>query len=75
MQENIDCWEGVAKCTGGALEPKKSWWYLIHYQWDKYGNWKYGDNEGFENNSLTARDKSNHRVDLEYLPTEIGKKC
>ena len=42
MQTNIDCWEGVAKCTGGALAPDKSWWYLIHYKWDKEGNWRYG---------------------------------
>ena len=40
MQRTIDCWEGVAKSTGGALAPSKSWWYLTHYEWDKNGNWE-----------------------------------
>ena len=33
MQEAINCWDGVATTTGGAIAADKSWWYLIHFQW------------------------------------------
>ena len=69
MQRVIDCWEGVAKTTGGALEPSKSWWYLIHFQWND-GKWKYGNLSNVLNDTLTARDKNNNRVELQYLPSD-----
>jgi hypothetical protein len=40
MQTAIDCWQGVAKSTGGALEPSKSWLYLLHFKWEQ-GQWEY----------------------------------
>ncbi len=40
MQQAIDCWQGVAKSTGGALELSKSWWYLIQFKWTN-GKWDY----------------------------------
>ena len=67
MQETIDWWEGVAKTTGGALEPSKSWWYLLHYEWNEDGTWKYGDLPR-DCTNLTARDKNNERVELKYIP-------
>ena len=33
MQQAIDCWEAVAKSTGGAIATDKSWWYIIHFNW------------------------------------------
>jgi hypothetical protein len=29
MQAAMGTWEGVLRATGGALEPEKSFWYLI----------------------------------------------
>jgi exonuclease III len=67
MQTAIDCWQGVAKTTGGALEPSKSWWYLIHFTWDK-GKWEYGNTDTIvEDIVLTAEDKDNNRTELKYL--------
>ena len=40
MQELLDAWEEASKVTGGALEPKKCWWYLLNYEWHK-GMWIY----------------------------------
>ena len=30
MQKSIDCWEGTAKTTGGALEPSKCCWFSTY---------------------------------------------
>jgi hypothetical protein len=31
MQSGIDTWEGGLRVTGGALEPRKSCWYLLSF--------------------------------------------
>jgi hypothetical protein len=33
MQAVVDLWEGGIRATGGALEPSKSYWYLIDFKW------------------------------------------
>jgi hypothetical protein len=33
MKAAMDTWEGGLWATGGALEPKKSFWYLIRFCW------------------------------------------
>jgi hypothetical protein len=33
MQDFVDLWEGSIRATGGALEPSKSYWYLIDFKW------------------------------------------
>jgi hypothetical protein len=33
MQAAMDTWEGGLRDTGGALEPEKSFWYLIQFFW------------------------------------------
>jgi hypothetical protein len=33
-------WDGGLTVTGGALEPSKSFWYLVDYTWDN-GKWRY----------------------------------
>ena len=40
MQGSLTAWEGGICATGGAIEPSKSHWYLIDFEW-KYGNWRY----------------------------------
>ena len=37
-QGNVDHWNGGIRTTGGALDPKKTHWYLIDFTW-KNGNW------------------------------------
>jgi hypothetical protein len=45
MQEALDCWEGCLRASGGALEPAKTFWYGVDFEWDK-GNWQYKDQSG-----------------------------
>jgi hypothetical protein len=40
LQQAVDTWEGVLKCTGGALGPEKSYWYLVSFNWSG-GQWSY----------------------------------
>jgi hypothetical protein len=40
MQRALDTWEGCLRASGGAIEPAKTFWYGIGFEWHK-GNWKY----------------------------------
>jgi hypothetical protein len=40
LQDAVDTWEGSLKITGGALGPKKSYWYLVSFTWNG-GSWSY----------------------------------
>ena len=40
MQNAVVHWEGGLRATGGALRVDKSFWYLIHFIWDKH-QWRY----------------------------------
>jgi hypothetical protein len=33
IQESLIAWEGGIRATGGAIEPRKSHWYLIDFDW------------------------------------------
>jgi hypothetical protein len=44
MHAYVDTWEGGLRATGGALEPEKSYWYLIRLCW-KNGQWAYASKE------------------------------
>jgi hypothetical protein len=33
IQESLTAWEGGIRATGGAIEPKKSHWYLVDFDW------------------------------------------
>jgi hypothetical protein len=33
IQESLIAWEGGIRATGGAIEPKKSHWYLVDFDW------------------------------------------
>ena len=68
MQKAIDCWEAVAKSTGGAIATDKSWWYVIHFNW-KNGQWSYGNLDNVITESLTCKDKDGIRRELKYLPS------
>ena len=32
-QQGLDSWVGYLQCTGGAINPDKSYWYLLDYKW------------------------------------------
>jgi hypothetical protein len=40
LQKSLDLWEGGIRATGSAIEPDKSFWYLIDFVWHQ-GKWTY----------------------------------
>ena len=72
MQEVVNGWEGVAKSTGGALAPDKSWFYLINFDWQD-GKWSYSKMEQGEYGHISARDSTNVRRDLKYLDPSMAQ--
>ena len=68
MQKSIDCWEGVAKSTGGAIATDKSWWYIIHFDWDG-SKWSYGSLNNVLEDELSCLDKDGVRKNLKYIPS------
>jgi hypothetical protein len=40
MQEDIDTWEGGLQASGGALVASKSFWFLIHFVFER-NRWRY----------------------------------
>ena len=39
-QRGLDSWVGYLSCTGGAINPEKSYWYLVDYLWTGT-RWRY----------------------------------
>jgi hypothetical protein len=56
MQTVIDRWEGGLRATGGAIVPKKSYWYQIDWIWE-CRKWRYATQADIPGN-LTIRDKT-----------------
>ena len=65
----MDHWNGGLRTTGGALDPKKTHWYLLDFLW-RHGIWSYAGLDN--NNKLTMLDPDDNRVDLQQLPVHIG---
>jgi hypothetical protein len=65
MQTVIREWGNLMEVTGGPLETKKSYWYLIDYEWMR-GKWTAvnGDVGDFE---LSVRSGDNAEVGIERL--------
>ena len=73
MQKTIDCWAGVAKSTGGALKLSKSWWYLIHFNWDA-SDWLYRSTNNILFDTVTGPNKDGDNVELKFVKAETAQK-
>jgi hypothetical protein len=66
MQQVVDTWEGGLRASGGALVPAKSYWFLIHFIFDR-NRWRYARLQETPG-ELTIRDiNGSSRVELERL--------
>jgi hypothetical protein len=72
MQQAIDTWEGGLRASGGALVPSKSYWFLIHFVFER-NTWRYARLEECPG-SLTIREPTGtSRVDLDRLDVNEAK--
>jgi hypothetical protein len=72
MQKVVDTWEGGIRASGGALVPSKSYWFLIHFIFEK-NQWRYASIDETPGN-ITIRDTSGaERVELERLEVDEAR--
>ena len=72
MQQVVDTWEGGLRASGGTLVPSKSYWFLIHFIFDR-NKWRYARLNECPGN-VTIRDIIGHdRVELEQLDVHNAK--
>jgi hypothetical protein len=55
-QRNLDQWSDLLQASGGALKPKKCFWYSLDYKC-KAGIWSYVDTSDFELKIINADGK------------------
>jgi hypothetical protein len=72
MQYSLDLWSGGLATTGGQLEPSKSFWYNIQFQWNN-GMWRYRAKEEVPV-SLTMRNADGTRTVLEQVDVWEGRR-
>jgi hypothetical protein len=67
MQRMLDHWEGGLRATGGALVPRKSYWYGIDFKWNRQKHkWEYKQINELPG-SLTLKDHSQTTIELTRL--------
>jgi hypothetical protein len=65
MQSGMDTWEGCIIVTGGALEPRKSFWYLLSFFWDE-GVWRYATVKETRAD-ISVRNQNGEQIKLDRL--------
>ena len=71
-QRAVDMWEGGIRATGGAINPEKSYWYLISFKWSG-GITKYATVDETEA-TLTVNDKDGQEFTLTRVYVDEARK-
>jgi hypothetical protein len=72
MQNVVDMWEGGLRASGGALVPSKSYWFLIHFIFER-NQWRYARQDECPG-GLSIRDiDGSTRVELERLDVQEAR--
>jgi hypothetical protein len=70
MQAALTTWEGCLRASGGAIEPAKTFWYSIDFEWQK-GNWQYAEPT---DQDLRVRGPSGELQTLEVVPVDEARR-
>ena len=73
MQQALDDWEKVAKTTGGALEPSKSFVWVVSFQWER-GRWQYKEVSKDNRIKISIKDKDDAKVKMKVLNSDKSEK-
>ena len=65
MQKAVDTWEASIKTTGGAIRPKKCYWYVVDFKW-KDSKWEYKTTDDLPA-TLTVKDTDGSRHPIRRL--------
>ena len=69
MQKVVDTWEGGLRASGGALVTAKSYWFLIHFIFER-NRWRYARIDESPGNITIREITGNGRVELERLEVQ-----
>jgi len=74
VQKALSLWSECIRTTGGAINPVKSFWWLIDFQWDeKNGKWNFRRNDDMAG-EVHIKDLTNKKVKLVRLqPNQMEK--
>jgi hypothetical protein len=72
MQMLLQAWEGGIGSSGGQLEPTKTFWYLIDFEWEA-GKWRYKKTKSDSTHlHMTAPDGK--VVQIEQVEVNVGRR-
>ncbi len=71
-QLSLDCWTGTLEATGGAINPDKSYWYLLDFTWQGT-SWRYRTQEEMPA-SLYAKNPDGETCQLRRLDADEAEK-
>jgi hypothetical protein len=72
MQGSLESWDGSLVASGEALEPSKSFWYLLSFEW-QHGCWRYTPVKESPA-KLTLKDSEGVPVELTRLEAHESRK-
>lgn len=67
IQESVTTWSNLLIATGGALKPSKCSYYIISYDWDQKGTWRYEPNHTQGNLSVSVTLPDGSRAPIQHL--------
>ncbi len=67
IQASVNTWSNLLIATGGALKPAKCSYYVISYEWDNKGNWRYAQNQNRQDFSISVTLPDGTTSTLEHL--------
>ena len=68
MQESMTNWGKLLIATGGSLKPEKCFSYVISFEWDRQGRWRYQSNEQYEESDLYVPLQDGSSIPIDNLP-------
>jgi hypothetical protein len=67
LQQSVTTWGNLLIATGGSLKPPKCFFYLIGYDWDSTGQWKYADTHSGGNHTILVPLPDSSSAPIEQL--------
>ena len=73
LQESVESWGNLLMTSGGALKPVKCFYYLISFEWDAQGWWRYAKNENHNEFRLFIPTVDGSGALIEHLGVDVAK--
>ena len=76
LQRSVNSWGTKLIASGGALKPAKCFYYLIDYDWNDHGEWRYKemDDDELMQYRITVLTPSGQQVAIDCLGVEDARK-